>query len=80
MNGVCTLKNKPLETKEYIERRLVEPVKFLYFFPKMGLLANYEFFVFSSFHGQKMPERFYNPIRAMGFSAMFTFLLDNTKR
>ena len=26
------------------------------------------------------PERIYNPIRAMGFLAMFTFQLDNTKR
>ena len=25
------------------------------------------------------PERIYNPIMAMGFSAMFTFQLDNTK-
>ena len=25
-------------------------------------------------------ERIYNPITAMGFSAMFTFQLDNTKR
>ena len=27
-----------------------------------------------------MPERIYNPITAMGFSAMFTFQLDKTKR
>ena len=27
-----------------------------------------------------VPERIYNPITAMGFSAMFTFQLDNTKR
>ena len=27
-----------------------------------------------------LPERIYNPIMAMGFSAMFTFQLDNTKR
>ena len=27
-----------------------------------------------------LPERIYNPIGAMGFSAMFTFQLDNTKR
>ena len=27
-----------------------------------------------------MPERIYNPITAMGFSAMFIFQLDNTKR
>ena len=27
-----------------------------------------------------LPERIYNPITAMGFSAMFTFQLDNTKR
>ena len=26
------------------------------------------------------PERIYNPIMAIGFSAMFTFQLDNTKR
>ena len=26
------------------------------------------------------PERIYNPIMAMGFSAMFTFQLDNTMR
>ncbi len=26
------------------------------------------------------PERIYNPITAMGFSAMFTFQLNNTKR
>ena len=26
-----------------------------------------------------MPERIYNPITAMGFSAMFTFQVDNTK-
>ena len=26
-----------------------------------------------------MPERIYNPIMAMGFSAVFTFQLDNTK-
>ena len=29
---------------------------------------------------QSMPERIYNPITAMGFSAMFTFQLDNAKR
>ena len=29
---------------------------------------------------ESMPERIYNPITAMGFSAMFTFQLDNTKR
>ena len=28
----------------------------------------------------RLPERIYNPIRAMGFSEMFTFQLDNTKR
>ena len=28
---------------------------------------------------QTVPERIYNPITAMGFSAMFTFQLDNTK-
>ena len=27
-----------------------------------------------------VPERIYNPITAMGFSAMFTFQLDNTNR
>ena len=27
----------------------------------------------------QMPERIYNPITAMGVSAMFTFQLDNTK-
>ena len=27
-----------------------------------------------------LPERIYNPITAMGFSAMFTFQLDNTKK
>ena len=27
-----------------------------------------------------VPKRIYNPITAMGFSAMFTFQLDNTKR
>ena len=27
-----------------------------------------------------IPKRIYNPITAMGFSAMFTFQLDNTKR
>ena len=29
---------------------------------------------------QSMPERIYKPIMAMGFLAMFTFQLDNTKR
>ena len=29
---------------------------------------------------QNLSERIYNPITAMGFSAMFTFQLDNTKR
>ena len=29
---------------------------------------------------ESMPECIYNPIMAMGFSAMFTFQLDNTKR
>ena len=28
----------------------------------------------------KNPERIYNPITAMGFSAMFTYQQDNTKR
>ena len=27
-----------------------------------------------------MPKRIYNPITTMGFSKMFTFQLDNTKR
>jgi hypothetical protein len=31
-------------------------------------------------HGEPMLERIYNPITAMGFEAMFTFQLDNTKR
>ena len=31
-------------------------------------------------HKKAKPERIYNPITAMGFSAMFTFQLDNTKR
>ena len=31
-------------------------------------------------HQITKPERIYNPITAMGFSAMFTFQLDNTKR
>ena len=30
--------------------------------------------------GVSRPEGIYNPITAMGFSAMFTFQLDNTKR
>ena len=29
---------------------------------------------------ESQPQRIYNPIMAMGFSAMFTFQLDNTKR
>ena len=29
---------------------------------------------------ETLPERIYNPIMPMGFSAMFTFQLDNTKR
>ena len=33
-----------------------------------------------SFIGLIMSERIYNPITAMGFSVMFTFQLDNTKR
>ena len=28
--------------------------------------------------GMLLPERIYNPITLMGFSAMFTFQLDNT--
>ena len=35
---------------------------------------------FQAFVDQVMPERTYNPITAMGFSALFTFQLDNTKR
>ena len=31
-------------------------------------------------HGVSVPERIYNPITAMGSSAMFTFQLDNTKK
>ena len=31
-------------------------------------------------NGHTYPERIYNLITAMGFSAMFTFQLDNTKR
>ena len=55
---------------------------------------NVAIFIFSSLHScrasdassiQKRvwaskPEHIYNPITAMGFSAMFTFQLDNTKR
>ena len=40
-------------------------------------------FAFASHHQAFevfLPERIYNPITAMGFSAMFTFQLDNTKR
>ena len=33
-----------------------------------------------SYDQKTLPERIYNPITAMGFSAMFTFQLDNTKR
>ena len=29
---------------------------------------------------QTVPERIYNPIKEMGFSPMFSFRLDNTKR
>ena len=31
------------------------------------------------FNTRTMPERIYNPITTMGFLAMFTFQLDNTK-
>ena len=31
-------------------------------------------------YSQSMLERIYNPITAMGFSAMFTFQLANTNR
>ena len=34
----------------------------------------------STLTAQTTPERIYNPITAMGFSAMFTFQLDDTKR
>ena len=33
---------------------------------------------FKLYNDQSMPERIYNPIAAMGFSAMFIFQLDNT--
>ena len=33
-----------------------------------------------SIYIRTVPEGIYNPITAMGFSAMFTFQLDNTKR
>ena len=35
---------------------------------------------FRSQYKQCEPERNYNPITAMGFSAMFTFQQNNTKR
>ena len=35
--------------------------------------------LFSSYSYTVEPERIYNPIMAMGFSAMFTFQQDNTK-
>ena len=35
---------------------------------------------FSDYFSTTMPEHIYNPIRAMGLLAMFTFHLDNTKR
>ena len=38
----------------------------------MKRIAGEEIFVF-------VPKRIYNPVTAMGFSAMFTFQLDNTK-
>ena len=33
-----------------------------------------------AYYKQAMPERIYNPIMTMGFSAMFALQLDNTKR
>ena len=36
--------------------------------------------VFQFIHKYIKPERIYNPITAMGFSAMFTFQLDNSKK
>jgi hypothetical protein len=37
-------------------------------------------FLLLHFSRLQLPERIYNPIMAMGFSAMLTFQLDNTKR
>ena len=50
-------------------------------FSKEGLISEGTFkFVHSSKKCTKsLPEGIYNPITAMGFSAMFTFQLDNTK-
>ena len=36
--------------------------------------------VYLSTNDNKAPKRIYNPIMAMGFLAMFTVQLDNTKR
>ena len=46
---------------------------------KLRLGVNVIKFELNEFNAS-MPERIYNPITAMGFSAMFTFQLDNTKR
>ena len=37
-------------------------------------------FVLANILNMTVPKRIYNPIMAMGFAAMFTFQLDNTKR
>jgi hypothetical protein len=63
-------------------------VYFLYIKSAFCLKMTADFFIFWSLKKRKAkngmnltkPERIYNPITAMGFSAMFTFQLNNTKR
>ena len=49
----------------------------------MDLFDQYTIFISEDVHCANWlirPERIYNPITAMGFSAMFTFQLDNINR
>jgi hypothetical protein len=58
------------------KKNLMGPILFLYYEESLvSSNLNSKLFQFHSAH-----PKFYNPTTAMGFSAMFTFQLYNTKR
>ena len=66
-----SIKNAILRTNSWAKSQLKQAAVFFSNFLKIiNMILN----------ENTMLERIYNPITAMGFSAMFTFQLENTKR
>ena len=77
---LCTELRNPWPGPPYISLRPIERTKIV--LDILWTLRWVRYVVFEAWRLQQdtMPDCIYNSIMAMGFSAMFTFQLDNTKR